>query len=308
VARQIVIPGIARLLIADRPGDVIALSRHPKLLRGGTAVGPLLNRYVLGNIARALRYREWRLPSALPADDAARAARQQELALILDPARMNWSVLPIKELAAYVKGDLRLPLGPLCQQAAGRAFDPEYRATRETWAAAKTLDRAVRSLNPLTQLSLAVTGRLRRAQRRLFEAAGGDTFCMHATGIAVHTLVDAVERLRLALADEGTRRHAMLGQIFGQALLGPDSVARHTRGFVDDVPGVEVKPGTLVLLRPKKASQFAVDPRITFMSKTWSACPADRLVQALIARIWEEATGEVMPPLTRRATAKGATW
>lgn len=304
MARQIAIPGLARLCIVDRPGEIIALSNHPGLLRGGEVIGPPLNRYVLGNIRRAMRYGDRVLPAALPRDDAARAARQQELAARLDPARIDWSAVPVAPLAAYVKGDLSIPLGPYCQLAAGRVFSPDYRATRSTWAAARTLDRAVRSINPLTHLALTLTGRLRRAQRCLFEAAKSDTFCMHATGIAVHTLAEAVERLRLALSDPETRRHGTIGQILGGAVLGPESVVRHTRRFIDDLPGLTLKPGTLVLLRTQAAGELTIDPRVDFLSKSWSACPADRFVLALVARIWHEVTGEAPPHIPQYVTAE----
>jgi len=303
VARHIYIPGLVRICIADRPGEIVALANNPGLLRGGETIGPLLNRFVLRNINRALRYRDRQFPSAEPRGDVARAAQQEALAARLDPARIDWSVVPVKELAAYVNGDLRYPLGPLCQQAAGRVFSKDYQTSRSTWAAAKTIDSAARSLNPLLHLWLSLSGSLRRSQKRLFEAAKEDTSCMHATGIAVHTLAGAIERLRLALADAETRRYATLGEIFGTAVLGPANVVRHTRVFVDDIPGLSLVPGTLVLLQIAKANLLTVDARVTFMVRSWSACPADRFVLALVARVWERATGETLPSIASRTTA-----
>jgi hypothetical protein len=303
MATQISIPGLVRICIADRPGEIIALANNPGLLRGGETIGPLVNRFVLGNIDRALRYRDRQLPSAEPRDDLDRAADQEALAARLDPAKIDWSIVPVAELAAYVRGDQRYPLGPLCQKAAGRVFWANYETSRSIWAAARTLDAAVRSLNPLAHLWWRLSGSLRRAQKKLFDASGGDTACMHATGVAVHTLVAAVDRLRLALAEPEARRYQTLGEIFGKALLGPTNVVRHTRTFVDDVPGLALKPGTLVLLQTAKANALTVDKRVTFMAPSWSACPADRFVPALLAKIWEQASGgETLPPITAHAT------
>lgn len=288
MARTIHLPGLARLCIADRRDEILALADHPKLLRGGSPTGPLLNTYVLKNINRALRFGDVVLPSASPRDDNVRAMRQSSLSKALDPPKIDWSIVPIDELAAHVGGSPGLPVGLYCQRAAGRAFFAGYEATSATWEAARTLDKAVRSLNPLVHWWQSLTGSLVRAQRTLIEAAQGDAACAHATGVAVHTLVAAIERLRDDFNDQAKRRTSP-EQIVRFALLGPASVVRHTLESVDDLPHLSIPANSLVLMKVAQASIPEPGPELAFLSTSWSACPADRYVFELAKKIWSQA-------------------
>src|SRR5215470_16259094 len=87
-------------------------------------------------------------------------------------------------------------LGPATQQAIGRLFATDYKASPESWAAAGVLDAAVHTRNPLRAILLHLSGRLQRSRRLLADLAHGDLAGVHATGIAVHNLVRGFERMR----------------------------------------------------------------------------------------------------------------
>src|SRR5262249_30789378 len=87
-------------------------------------------------------------------------------------------------------------LGPATQQAIGRLFTTDYKASPESWAAAGVLDAAVHTRNPLRAILLHLSGRLQRSRRLLADLVHGDLAGVYATGIAVHNLVRGFERMR----------------------------------------------------------------------------------------------------------------
>ena len=215
---------------------------------------------------------------------------KRALADRLVPEKAPWDDESLDAIAEALC-DGRMPLGPRCQQAIGRLFVPGFTATEETWRAARTIDAAVRSFNPLLRLFWALTNRVARAQRTLMQAAGGDPAAVHATGIAVHTFVRCVENLEAALSNRVSRRTLTAKAVIGGALAAPEAVLRRSDRHAE-TPAGTVDSGTLVLLRLDDATALTSDPRIAFLSESWSFCPAHRIVPAMLAEIWFRATGE----------------
>ena len=295
MGRRIRIPGLVDLLVIDRPGEILAVADDPALVRGGPLSGPLLNRWLQRNIRGALRIGNTPLPSALPREDEARAAAQRALTDRLNPENAPWDDESLDAIAdALCDGPVNL--GPLCQQAIGRLFVPEFTASDETWRAARTIDTAARNLNPLRHLVWTLTNRISRAQRTLADAANGDPSAVHATGIAVHTFVRCVENLEAVLSDRTRRRTLSAKAAIGGALAAPKAVLRSCPRDAD-TPAGPVAPGTLVLLQLDDAVSLTSDPRVAFLSESWSFCPAHRLVPAMLAEIWFRATGERPGPI-----------
>src|SRR5439155_24427766 len=101
-----------------------------------------------------------------------------------------WDEEPIAGLAAAVRDMPGAPaIGPTTQQAVGRLFVADYRASSESWIAAGVLDAAVHTRNPLRSILLHLSGRLQRSRRLLADLVHRDLAGVHATGIAVHNLV-----------------------------------------------------------------------------------------------------------------------
>ena len=155
----------------------------------------------------------------------------------------------------------------------------------ESFQAAKDLDDAVRTFNPIRLFKLKLLGQLRRSRRLLTERVNGDLAGVHGTGIAVHNIVHGVEHMRelwraqpRPSADDAVRA----------CLFAPQRVLRQATAKGGTLAG-EVRPGTLVLLELEKAREASPGAETVFMAGTWAECPAGAFVAALLRAVWEGA-------------------
>ena len=293
MARRIRIPLLVDLVQVTAPETVRDLPAHPALDRGFQPAGPLVNRVICGRLRDVLRTETEPLPSLRRRDDRVRAATHAALTERFsgeDPAgRLDGET--VTGLVALIRGEGG-SAGELAQQLIGRLFVADYRATAETWAAARDLQKAAESRNPFLRLFLALTGRIRRARQVLSEAAGDDAAAVHGTAIAVHNLVVSVERLAALYADPAERARTGPEQAVARALAGPPTILRQADRDADSLAG-PLRPGTLVTFAVRDAGERTLDPAIVFMRDGWSVCPAHRLVPAALAALWSEAVGSV---------------
>ena len=288
MARTIRIPFLADLILADDPATLRDLVGHRLLDRGYRAAGPLINRIIAARVRRGLRAEGAALPSAGMRNDAERARAQTALAEKLMPGA--WDTDTVAALTLFVRGDRTRPAGELAQEVTGRLFKPDYRADAETWDAALLLEEYLRSWNPIRRIGWALAGARRRAQQVLSQAAGGDRAAVHATGIAAHNLAISVERLADDWADPQLRAGLSPEAAAARALAAPQAVLRQATDDGSSIGGA-LRPGTLVVLQTRRAAAQAMDRDVAFLSTSWSRCPADRLVPALLAEIWRQAPG-----------------
>jgi hypothetical protein len=292
------IPGLIDLIRADGRSDIRGLADDSRLDRRFESRGPLINRLLVHRIRSVLQVDGAPLPSVAPRADKERARTQDELRRRLDPAggKPLWDEETIAGLAAAVRGAAGAPaIGPAAQQAVGRLFVADYRGNDESWAAARALDAAVHSRNPLEWIFLNLSGQVVRSRRLLAALVNGDLAGVHATGIAVHNLVRGFERMRELWAEPRWRTQALANAVVEQCLFAPPSVLRQAT-----VPGATVagpvRPGTLVVLELEAARERSGGRELEFMTGHWAACPAAAFVPALIRAVWEravaEATGE----------------
>ena len=285
MARRISIPLLADLVIVDRPDDVQSMADHDALDRRFVDTGPFLNRALAARIRHGLRVGHTRLPSALVREDATRLAQADALSERLVPGA--WDEASLRALAEFVEGRTRRPLGELVQEAVGRLFKPNYVATKETWQAAQAMEAHLRSWNPITRIIADIRGELRNAQRVLSEGVAGDLAGVHATGIALHNLLPAMEQMRSDWRNQELRDDLAPMQAAMRALEAPQMVVRQATRPSDSIAGT-LNEGTLVLLSTRKAGKYNAD--VSFLSNSWSRCPADQLVPAMLAEIWRLAT------------------
>src|SRR5262249_59328413 len=114
--------------------------------------GPLINRILVQRIRSVLRIDGMPLPSVAPRGDAQRSRAQDMLRRRLDPAGGTplWDEETIAGLVGAVRRVPGAPaLGPATQQAVGRLFATDYKASPKRWAAPGVLDAARPSRNPL---------------------------------------------------------------------------------------------------------------------------------------------------------------
>jgi hypothetical protein len=292
MGRLLRIPGLIDLMQVDASADIRALADDGRLDRRFESRGPLINRMLVRRIRGALRLDGMPLPSVAPRQDPVRASTQEALRRRLDPAggKPLWDEETITRLAAAVRGGADASdLGPAAQQAVGRLFVADYRGTAESWAAARVLDAAVHSRNPLEWIILNLSGRLERSRRLLATLVDDDRAGVHATGIAVHNLVRGFERMRELWAEP--RRRSSADAVVEQCLFAPPSVLRQATMPGATVAG-EVRAGTLVMLELDAAHAHAGGRELEFMVGHWAQCPAAAFVPALLRAVWERASTE----------------
>jgi hypothetical protein len=285
MARSIRIPFLADLRKVDDKAHIQALSANKDIDRRLEQRGPLVNRLVVGNVTRALQVDGKPLPSVAPRGDAARANGQQALRKRLDPAGPLWDAETLARLVAAVRtGDT---IGPATQQAVGRLFQPSYVGDAKSFGAAKDLDDAIHSRNPLRLLLLHATGKLRRSRRLLAELVKGDLAGVHATGVAMHNMVRGFEKMRELLSAPGPRPSS--DDAVRRCLFAPPTVLRQATAPGHTVVG-DVEPGTLILYELDKMRERSPDAETVFMAGTWAECPALFFVPALYRAVWEGAS------------------
>jgi hypothetical protein len=287
MARAIRVPLLADLLITEDADAVRALAAETRLDRGVPVRAPLVNRMIAHRVADVLQVEGRPLPSAAPRDAPGGAAARDAL-----EARLEGRVVDpdhLDALAAHVVGRGGHALGPLVQEMIGRLFVAAFRATDETWQAARLLDEAARTLNPIRRLIWAFTGRVNDARRLLARQVAGDPAALHGVGIAVHNLVVSFKRMRaLAAGPGGLARHTP-AEAASICLAAPPRVLRYAAA-----PGTSAhatfRAGTLVLFGLEAARLHTLTHDVAFLTATWSRCPAQAWVPALLEAVWQRAS------------------
>jgi hypothetical protein len=284
--RALRVPLLADLLVVEEPDAIRALADEARLDRGVPARAPLLNRMIARRVADVLQVEGRPLPSAAPRGAPGRAEARHALEARL--AGQSADEQHLAALADHVAGRGGRALGPLVQETVGRLFAPDFRASEETWQAACLLDEAARSFNPVRRLVWTVTGRVNDARRLLAREVGGDPAALHAVAIAVHNLVVSFERMRALAAGPGGFARYTPHEAASLCLAAPPRVLRHATARGATAHG-EFRAGTLVVfcLETARAQTLAHD--IAFLAGSWSRCPAQAWVPALLASVWQRA-------------------
>ncbi|MGF7213668.1 hypothetical protein GGE65_008314 [Skermanella aerolata] len=292
MTRQIRIPGLVDLRRIKEPGAIRNLAKDSRLDREFAPVGPVLNRLIVRRIRDTLQLDGKPLPTIAPRKAPGRAEAQAQLEAEMSK-RLEASAPCAQDhldaLADHALG--RRPaeeLGPVVQEVLGRLFADKYRATSETWEAARLLDQAVRSFNPIRRLVWRITGRVERARRLLAEGVGGDRAALHTTGIAVHNIVSALERMRDLAAHPRAFERIDAAQAVSRCLVAPETVLRQAAGM-GTTTEASFQPGTLVTFSLEEAWSRSLSSDIAFMTDGWSRCPAHAWVPALLAATWDRA-------------------
>lgn len=224
----------------------------------------------------------------LPRDDAQRALRQHELWSSLGERATAVKEGPdeLRPLANWVRGvGSEAELGILVQQLLGRLFSSQFVATEKSWNAAKTLVAAPRSKNLPKMALWFVSGKVRRAKRLL---VNGDLSAVNAIGIAAHNVVKSLRHMRLLYADAAMRSTLTAEAAAEQSLFAPVSIYRQatTAGQLGDCP---FSRNSLFVLAIGEASRQPGGRPLVFMDNTWSQCPANIWVPAMLGGVWKHA-------------------
>ena len=108
------------------------------------------------------------------------------------------------------------------------------------------------------------------------EAVGDDPAGVHATAIAVHSLVRSVNAMRQLWLEPGVRDRVSADAAVMRSLRAPESVPRRWSAPASTVLG-NLPAGALTLFELDAARERAPDADITFMAASWSHCPGRQL-------------------------------
>jgi hypothetical protein len=285
------VPGLIDLIEVSDLGEIKAANQHRDIDRQFSWRLPLLNGLLLSNVLGTLSDREQRFPTMLPKQDVVRAHNQDALWNRLNAKASSLRDGPVEldSIATWLKGAGEdQAVGILLQELIGRAFDSSYKATQESWAAAVTLDAAIRIKNPLKRLRWKITGRIRNARSVLAAKVAGDRAAIHGTGIAIHNLVTALRSMQALYRDISLRKSLSPEQAASRSLTAPAGVLRQAIA-AGSVSGCPFRRGTLFVLKISEAYKRSGDDGVVFQRDSWNQCPAEKWVPALLAGIWARA-------------------
>jgi hypothetical protein len=287
---KITIPGIVRLAWLTDPDEVVAANASGVVQRSLSGFGGLVQRSIAAKLAvfRTPDGDIW--PAFRDRADPLRMGNQKKLEKALAETRsLLKRVAPeAGALAAYVRtGSTNRPPEIIVQQMVGRLFFPDYAASEESYDAACALQTWV-SGGPIKSYLLKLSGELERSLDLIITLARGDTSCAHATAIAMHNLVDTIERMRRLGRARDNLQKLSPQEAIASTLRAPKRVVRETRD-AGRVCGMHLGARTLVVLRLECARRQKPDAGIEFFAKGWNQCPAHAIVPALLADVWKKA-------------------
>jgi hypothetical protein len=287
---RITIPGIVRLAWLSDPDEVVAANASGVVQRSLSGLGGLVQRSIAAKLAVFRKSDGDIWPAFRDRDDPLRAKSQTKLEADLSHTRaLLKRVAPETDaLAAYVRtGSTNRPPEIIVQQMVGRLFFRDYAASEESYDAACALQTWV-SGGPIKSYLLKLSGELERSLDLIVTLARGDTSCAHATAIAMHNLVDTIERMRRLARARDNLQKLSPQEAIASTLRAPKQVVRETRD-AGRVCGMHLGARTLVVLRLECARRQKPDAGIEFFAKGWNQCPAHAIVPALLADVWKKA-------------------
>jgi hypothetical protein len=289
------IPGILDVIHVTDPVEIIEVNRDPRFDRQFNLRWPFLNWLIVRRVLAVLSVAGHRFPTITPRDNTSRAAAQTKLGQSLDAQSQAIRQGPA-ELAALVSwlkdGGSEEQLGMAVQQVVGQLFSPTFKASPESWHAAKILVTAPRSPNILRTLWWFVSGKLRGAKHLLAGMVNGDLSEVNGIGIAAHNIVNTMIQMKRLYSDPAQRNSLSPEEAVHRSLAAPVSLLRQstTEGAIRGCP---FSRATLFVLEIGQASKLPGGSSLVFMNDSWSGCPAANWTPAMLEGVWMRATESV---------------
>ena len=224
----------------------------------------------------------------LPRTNPSRAAAQDELwsRLNVKADEVKHGPAELEPLAEWVRGiGTAEKLGLLVQQSIGRLFVETFTATEESLAAARMVLEAASSSNVLKMLGWRISGRLERAKTLLASMVNGDLAGVIAMITARQLIVDGLHKMRQLAADPALRSSITTDAVVDECLFAPTTVVRQAKTS-GEVGGCPFRKGSLFILGLGSASKGAANRDLVFLNQSWSRCPAEKWVPALLEGVW----------------------
>ena len=286
-------PGITDIVVVTDPAEIRTISNDSRLDRDFIGHGPVRNVQLLRKMLRIFSVNGRLFPTMLPRTDPGRAAAQDERwsRLNVKADEVKHGPAQLEPLAEWVRGiGTAEKLGLLVQQSIGRLFVETFTATEESSAAASMVLEAASSSNVLRMLGWRISGRLERAKTLLASMVNGDLAGVIALIAARQLIADGLHKMRQLAADPALRSSITTDAAVDECLFAPTTVVRQakTSGEVDGCP---FRRGSLFILGLGSASQGAANRDLVFLSQSWSRCPAEKWVPALLEGVWTRVLG-----------------
>jgi len=196
----------------------------------------------------------------------------------------------LEPLAQWVRGHgAEASLGRQAQQILGHLFSETFIATPESWDAAITLVKAPRSNNVLKLLWWRISGKVGRAKGQLASMVNDDLSAVNAIGIAVHNLVKSLRLMRTLYSDSNRRPSLSPAEAANQCLVAPVSVFRQATA-AGELNGNTFSNNSLFILNIGDAAKLKGAGSLVFMRDSWSSCPGEEWVPAMLEGVWLRAT------------------
>jgi hypothetical protein len=281
-------PGITDIIVVTDPAEILTIADDFRFDRDFLGHGPVRNVQLLGRVARAFSLNGKLYPPLLPRTDPRRTAEKEKVRLILNVKadEVKHGPAELEPLAEWVRGiGTAEKLGMLVQQSIGRLFVETFTATEESLAAARLVLEAAGSSNVLRQLGWRISGRLQRAKMLLASMVNGDLIGVIAMSTARQLIDDGLHKMRQLAADPALRSSMSTEAVVDECLFAPPTVLRQAKTS-GEVSGCPFKKGSLFILGLGSASKGAANRDLVFLSQSWSRCPAEKWVPALLEGVW----------------------
>jgi hypothetical protein len=281
-------PGITDVVVVTDPIEIRTVSNESRFDRDFAGHVPIRNRQRVRKMLRIFSINGRLFPTMLPRTDSVRAAAQDELwaRLNLKADEVKRGPAELEPLAEWVIGTgTAHQIGLLVQQSVGRLFVETFTATDESWAAACLVLEAASSSSVLKMLGWRISGRLERAKALLASMVNGDLAATNGISVALHHIVDGLHKMRQLAADPNLRSSMTTDAAVDECLFAPTTAVRQAKTS-GEVGGCPFRRGSLFILGLGSASKGAANRDLVFLSQSWSRCPAEKWVPALLEGVW----------------------
>ena len=281
-------PGITDIVVVTDPAAIRTISNDSRFDRDFIKHGPFRNVQRIRKLLRIFSFNGRLIDPLLPRTNPSRAVAQNELWLKLNAKaeEVRQGPAELEPLAEWVRGvGTADKLGMLVQQSIGRLFVETLTATEESLAAARLMLKAANSSNVLKMFGWRISGRLRRAKTLLASMVKGDLTGVIAMITARQLIDDGLQKMRQLAADPAIRDSITTDVAVDECLFAPPTTLRQTKTS-GEVGGCPFRKGSLFILGLGSASKGAANRDLLFLSQSWSRCPAEKWVPALLEGVW----------------------
>jgi hypothetical protein len=124
-----------------------------------------------------------------------------------------------------------------------------------------------------------------QAKRLLASMVNEDLAAVNGISVALHHIVDGLHKMRQLAANSTLRSSMTTDAVVYECLFAPATVTRQAKTS-GEVGGCPFKRGSLFILGLGSASKGVANRDLVFLSQSWSRCPAEKWVPALLEGVW----------------------